>query len=63
LLLVRQYRLLPSPLVRDRLRGWRSGRLERVLDGNFDLMDGGDQRPHLGFLLDYDYCFHHAPDV
>lgn len=39
--LVRQYRAAPSPLVRDRLRGWRSGRLERVLDGNFDLMGGG----------------------
>lgn len=40
--LVRQYRSLPSPLVRDRVRGWRSGRLERVLDGNFDLMDVGE---------------------
>jgi ATP-dependent Clp protease ATP-binding subunit ClpC len=40
--LVRHYRELPSPLVRDRLRGWRSGRLERVLGGGFDLMRGDD---------------------
>ncbi|MBK8167285.1 MAG: AAA family ATPase [bacterium] len=38
--LVRHYRELPSPLVRDRIRGWRSGRLERVLDGAFDLISG-----------------------
>ena len=38
--LVRHYRELPSPLVRDRIRGWRSGRLERVLGGAFDLMSG-----------------------
>ena len=38
--LVRHYRELPSPLVRDRVRGWRSGRLERVLGGAFDLMSG-----------------------
>jgi len=35
--IVRVYRAEPSPLVRDRLRGWRSGRLERVLAGHFDL--------------------------
>lgn len=40
--LVRHYRAQPSPLVRDRLHGWRSGRLEKVLDGNFDVMGGGD---------------------
>ena len=28
----------PSPLVRDSLRGWRSGRLDLVLAGNFDAM-------------------------
>ena len=35
---VRRYREEPSPLVRDSARGWRTGRLERVLDGDFDLM-------------------------
>jgi ATP-dependent Clp protease ATP-binding subunit ClpC len=35
--IVRVYRAQPAPLVRDRLRGWRSGRLERVLGGHFDL--------------------------
>jgi hypothetical protein len=34
--IVRRYRFLPSPLVRDR-RGWRTGRAERVLAGDFDL--------------------------
>lgn len=36
--IVRSYREDPSPLVRDRVRGWRTGKLERVLDGDFDLM-------------------------
>jgi ATP-dependent Clp protease ATP-binding subunit ClpC len=35
--IVRRYREGPSPLVRDSARGWRTGRLERVLDGDFDL--------------------------
>jgi ATP-dependent Clp protease ATP-binding subunit ClpC len=34
--IVRRYRLEPSPLVRDS-RGWRTGRAERVLAGDFDL--------------------------
>jgi ATP-dependent Clp protease ATP-binding subunit ClpC len=34
---VRYYRESPSPLVRDRVRGWRTGHLERVLGGDFDL--------------------------
>jgi hypothetical protein len=34
--IVRRYRLQPSPLVRDQ-RGWRTGRAERVLAGDFDL--------------------------
>lgn len=34
---VRRYRELPSPLVRDSVRKWRSGRLDRVLAGDFDL--------------------------
>jgi ATP-dependent Clp protease ATP-binding subunit ClpC len=36
--LVRRYRDGPSPLVRDAVRGWRTGRLERVLGGDFDLI-------------------------
>ncbi|MEM8487714.1 MAG: AAA family ATPase [Bacteroidota bacterium] len=39
--IVRRYRALPSPLVRDSLQGWRTGRLERVMDGGFDLITGG----------------------
>jgi ATP-dependent Clp protease ATP-binding subunit ClpC len=35
---VRSYREEPSPLVRDRQRGWRTGKLERVLGGDFDLI-------------------------
>ncbi len=34
----RRYRAAPSPLVRDTVRGWRSGRLDRVLAGEFDVM-------------------------
>jgi ATP-dependent Clp protease ATP-binding subunit ClpC len=37
---VRRYREKPSPLVRDDIRGWRTGRIEEVLEGNFDLMQG-----------------------
>jgi ATP-dependent Clp protease ATP-binding subunit ClpC len=36
--IVRRYREEPSPLVRDSVRGWRTGRLERVLEGDFDLI-------------------------
>jgi ATP-dependent Clp protease ATP-binding subunit ClpC len=35
---VRRYREYPSPLVRDSVRGWRTGRLDRVLGGDFDLI-------------------------
>ena len=35
---VRRYRAGPSPLVRDALKGWRSGRMDDVLRGNFDLI-------------------------
>jgi len=35
---VRRYREEPSPLVRDNVAGWRTGRLDRVLDGDFDLL-------------------------
>ncbi|HEV3471243.1 MAG TPA: AAA family ATPase [Pyrinomonadaceae bacterium] len=36
--IVRRYREEPSPLVRDSLRGWRTGKIERVLAGDFDLI-------------------------
>lgn len=36
--IVRRYREEPSPLVRDGVKNWRSGRLDRVLGGDFDLM-------------------------
>ena len=36
---VRRYREEPSPLVRDAVRGWRTGRLDKVLDGDFDLFE------------------------
>jgi ATP-dependent Clp protease ATP-binding subunit ClpC len=35
---VRRYREEPSPLVRYSARGWRTGRLDRVLAGDFDIM-------------------------
>jgi ATP-dependent Clp protease ATP-binding subunit ClpC len=35
---VRRYRFEPSPLVRDH-RGWRTGRADRVFDGDFDLFE------------------------
>jgi ATP-dependent Clp protease ATP-binding subunit ClpC len=34
----RRYRLSPSPLARDARAGWRTGRVERVLAGDFDVM-------------------------
>ena len=34
----RRYRETPSPLVRDAHAGWRSGRVEAVLAGDFDLI-------------------------
>lgn len=37
-LVVRRYREKPSPLVRDAVRRFRTGRLDLVLDGNFDVM-------------------------
>ena len=42
--LVRRYREAPSPLVRDMVTGWRSGRLDDVLGGDFDLMAAGRSR-------------------
>ena len=38
LTVVRRYREHPSPLVRDSVRGWRTGKLDRVLEGDFDLI-------------------------
>jgi ATP-dependent Clp protease ATP-binding subunit ClpC len=40
--IVRRYRGTPSPLVRDSVRGWRTGRFERVLVGDFDLVPSGE---------------------
>jgi ATP-dependent Clp protease ATP-binding subunit ClpC len=34
---VRRYRPAPTPLVRDAVRSYRTGRLDRVLAGDFDL--------------------------
>ncbi|HVJ55720.1 MAG TPA: AAA family ATPase [Aliidongia sp.] len=36
--IVRRYREEPTPLVRDILGGWRSGRLAAILAGDFDLI-------------------------
>ncbi len=37
---VRTYRKGPAPLVRDHVRGYRCGRIERVLGGDFDVAGG-----------------------
>lgn len=37
--IVRRYREQPTPLVRDAVRGWRTGRLDAVLSGGFDLIE------------------------
>ncbi|MBE2317354.1 ATP-dependent Clp protease ATP-binding subunit [Solirubrobacter sp. CPCC 204708] len=37
--IVRRYRERPTPLVRDAIRGWRTGRLDAVLAGGFDLVE------------------------
>ena len=42
---VRRYRSGASPLVRDLKSGWRSGRLETVLAGDFDLIGMLQRRP------------------
>ena len=41
---VRRYRGEPSPLVRNADGSWRSGRLDAVLGGDFDLL-GADEQP------------------
>ncbi len=38
LVIVRRYREQPSPLVRDGVRQWRTGKIERVFGGDFDLI-------------------------
>ena len=38
---VRRYRREPSPLARDGVRRYRTGRLDLVLGGDFDLLEGG----------------------
>ncbi len=38
LIIVRRYREAPSPLVRDGVRQWRTGRIDRVFSGDFDLI-------------------------
>ena len=38
--IVRRYRERPSPLVRDTIGGWRTGRIDRVLIGDFGLFAG-----------------------
>jgi ATP-dependent Clp protease ATP-binding subunit ClpC len=35
---VRRYRNGASPLVRDMVAGWRTGRLDAVMRGDFDLI-------------------------
>ena len=37
--IVRRYREEPSPLVRDSIRHWRTGRIEKVFGGDFDLFE------------------------
>ncbi len=37
--IIRRYRFEPSPLVRDNVRKWRTGLLDRVLGGDFDLVE------------------------
>jgi ATP-dependent Clp protease ATP-binding subunit ClpC len=36
---VRRYREKPSPLVRDAVRNWRTGRYRQVMEGAFDLVE------------------------
>lgn len=36
--IVRRYRREPDMLVRDAFRDWRSGKLDAVLGGDFDLI-------------------------
>jgi len=38
--IIRRYREDPAPMVRDAVHGWRTGRLDAVLGGDFDLIGG-----------------------
>ena len=38
-IIVRRYRQEPSPLARDSLRRWRTGRLDFLFDSNFDVIE------------------------
>ena len=40
--LVRRYQEQPTPLVRDKVRDYRSGRLDLVMDGYFDVISSGE---------------------
>jgi ATP-dependent Clp protease ATP-binding subunit ClpC len=42
--IVRRYREGPAPIVRDVAAGWRSGRLDAVLGGDFDLLSAVARR-------------------
>jgi ATP-dependent Clp protease ATP-binding subunit ClpC len=42
--IVRRYREEPSPLVRDAVHGWRTGNLNRVLGGDFDLLASAQEQ-------------------
>jgi len=57
---VRRYRLGPAPLVRDAIRDYRTGRLDRVLVGGFDLFSRRIQKasPRTG-----DIGTHPKPDL
>lgn len=46
LAIIRRYRRDPSPLVRDVAKGWRTGKLDRVLGGDFDLLGAERIEPH-----------------
>ncbi len=41
--IVRRYREAPSPLVRDAVRHWRTGRVGEVFDGDFDLFAADEE--------------------
>jgi ATP-dependent Clp protease ATP-binding subunit ClpC len=36
--IIRRYREKPSPLIRDSVQGWRSGKVQTVFGGDFDVM-------------------------
>ena len=44
---VRRYRRQPAPLVRNMNGGWRTGKLDAVLRGDFDLIAASHLASHL----------------